>query len=249
MRARRNVLRPNAGAETIDDIVGDLDGVLFVLELDDRQDGAEDFLLGDAHLVVDAGEDRRLDKVGAAAFGRRRRAAAEHALCAFALGDVDVAEDLLILRRRRHGADLRLELGGIAELGGLGEAISFSTNWSWIFSCSNRREPAMQVWPDAAKMPEIAPLTASSMMASSKTMFGDLPPSSSETFLNVRAAISLTRAPVALPPVNATLATFGMRDKGLADDGAGAGDDVDDTGRDTGRFEHEADEFQASTPR
>ena len=40
-------------------------------------------------------------------------------------------------------------------------------------------------------------------------MLGDLPPSSSETFLNVLAANSLTRAPVALPPVKATLATFG----------------------------------------
>ena len=40
-------------------------------------------------------------------------------------------------------------------------------------------------------------------------MFGDFPPSSSDTFLNVRAANSFTRAPVALPPVNATFATFG----------------------------------------
>ena len=36
----------------------------------------------------------------------------------------------------------------------------------------------MQVCPVAAKMPEITPFTALSMSASSKTMFGDLPPSS-----------------------------------------------------------------------
>src|SRR4051794_41422783 len=67
----------------------------------------------------------------------------------------------------------------------------------------------MQVWPVAAKIPEIAPLTASSRMQSSNTMLGDLPPNSSDTFLNVLAASSLTRAPVTVPPVNATFATFG----------------------------------------
>ncbi len=88
-------------------------------------------------------------------------------------------------------------------------AMSFSTNSSWMVSWSSRREPAMQVWPVAAKIPEIAPETASSRMASSKTMFGDLPPSSSETFLKLFAACSFTRAPVTLPPVKATLATLG----------------------------------------
>src|SRR5579883_740678 len=88
-------------------------------------------------------------------------------------------------------------------------ATSFSTNTSWIVSCTSSRDPAMQVCPVAAKMPEMAPLTASSMMQSSNTMFGDLPPSSSETFLNDRDASSLTRAPVAVPPVNAILATLG----------------------------------------
>src|SRR5215468_802595 len=58
-------------------------------------------------------------------------------------------------------------------------------------------------------MPEMAPLTASSMMQSSNTMFGDLPPSSSETFLKLLAANSFTRAPVTVPPVKATFATFG----------------------------------------
>src|SRR5215510_11191946 len=88
-------------------------------------------------------------------------------------------------------------------------AISLCTNWSWIVSCSSRREPAIQVWPVAAKMPDTAPLTASSRLQSSNTMLGDLPPSSNDTFLKVLAASSLTRAPVALPPVKATLATLG----------------------------------------
>ena len=48
----------------------------------------------------------------------------------------------------------------------------------------------MQVWPVAAKMPEIAPLTALSISASSNTMFGDLPPSSMLTRFSPRAAAS-----------------------------------------------------------
>jgi hypothetical protein len=77
---------------------------------------------------------------------------------------------------------------------------------------------------------EMAPLTASSRMQSSNTMLGDLPPSSSDTFLKVLAASSLTRAPVAVPPVKATLATLGCVTSGSPDHGAVAGDDVDHAG-------------------
>ena len=55
---------------------------------------------------------------------------------------------------------------------------SFAVTSSLIEFCTSRREPAMQVWPVAAKMPETAPATAASMLASSKMMLGDLPPSS-----------------------------------------------------------------------
>ena len=40
------------------------------------------------------------------------------------------------------------------------------------------REPAQQHWPMLKKRPKLAHLTAWSMSASAKTMFGDLPPSS-----------------------------------------------------------------------
>jgi len=54
----------------------------------------------------------------------------------------------------------------------------------------------MHVWPVAAKMPEIAPLTASSSPASSKTMFGLLPPSSRLTRFMPRAvALSAGHSP------------------------------------------------------
>ena len=72
----------------------------------------------------------------------------------------------------------------------LANATSFSTNWSWIDCCTSRREPAMHVWPVAAKIPEIAPLTALSISASSKTILGDFPPSSMLTRLSPLAAAS-----------------------------------------------------------
>ena len=39
--------------------------------------------------------------------------------------------------------------------------------------------------------------------------FGDLPPSSSATFLTVAAATSLTRRPARVDPVNETMSTSG----------------------------------------
>ena len=59
-----------------------------------------------------------------------------------------------------------------------------STTLRWI----SAREPAMQVWPVAAKIPETTPFTASSRIASSNTMLADLPPSSRVTGLIERAA-------------------------------------------------------------
>ena len=70
------------------------------------------------------------------------------------------------------------------------KATSLSVKASWMESWTSRRDPAMQVWPVAAKMPDTAPLTAPSMSASSKTMLGDLPPSSSVTGFRPLAAAS-----------------------------------------------------------
>src|SRR5207245_4091760 len=50
---------------------------------------------------------------------------------------------------------------------------------------------------------------AASRSASAKMMFGFLPPSSSETFLNKGAAASATCFPVTVPPVNEIVPIFG----------------------------------------
>ena len=56
----------------------------------------------------------------------------------------------------------------------------------------------MQVWPVAAKMPATTPLAAASRSASSKTMLGDLPPSSSVTRARCAAAPRITALPVSV---------------------------------------------------
>src|SRR5213596_326057 len=50
---------------------------------------------------------------------------------------------------------------------------------------------------------------AASKSASAKTIFGFLPPSSSETFLNNGAHASATLRPVTVPPVNEMVLIFG----------------------------------------
>ena len=69
-------------------------------------------------------------------------------------------------------------------------SISMATKRSWIERCTSSREPAWQLCPEAAKMPETTPFTACSRSASAKTMLGDLPPSSSVTVLKCLAASS-----------------------------------------------------------
>src|SRR3954469_21639473 len=72
--------------------------------------------------------------------------------------------------------------------------------------CANTRLPAMQVCPAAAKIPATTPMEALATSASPKTMFGDLPPSSSVEPMNRDAVEEAMRAPVAVLPVNEILA-------------------------------------------
>jgi len=59
----------------------------------------------------------------------------------------------------------------------------------------------MQVWPVAPKMPAIAPAIALSKSASSNTMLGDLPPSSSVTGTRLRPALAAMWRPTSGLPV------------------------------------------------
>ena len=69
----------------------------------------------------------------------------------------------------------------------------------------------MQLSPDELKMPNSTPATAWAMSASANTMVGDLPPSSSDTGINLSAAWRAMVRPVVVPPVKATRLTSGWR--------------------------------------
>ncbi|MNS96954.1 hypothetical protein D3C72_1312720 [compost metagenome] len=67
----------------------------------------------------------------------------------------------------------------------------------------------MQAWPWLWKMAQALPFTAACRLASSNTMLGPLPPSSSCTFFRLPALACTMRRPVAVLPVKAILAISG----------------------------------------
>ena len=77
-------------------------------------------------------------------------------------------------------------------------------------SCTKKRLAQTQVWPVLRYFDAIAPLTAASISASSKTMNGALPPSSIETFFTVRADCSISCLPTSVEPVKVILRTVGL---------------------------------------
>src|SRR6202011_1220484 len=66
------------------------------------------------------------------------------------------------------------------------------------------------VWRALRYFEAMAPLTAASMSASSKTMKGALPPSSSDNFLTVPAHCSISSLPISVEPVKVNLRTVGF---------------------------------------
>src|SRR5215510_9090390 len=67
-----------------------------------------------------------------------------------------------------------------------------------------------QVWPVLRYFDAIAPSTAASRSASSNTMNGALPPSSSDSFFTVPAHCAISSLPVSVDPVNDNLRTVGL---------------------------------------
>ncbi|MCY1175899.1 hypothetical protein D9M73_161570 [compost metagenome] len=82
-----------------------------------------------------------------------------------------------------------------------------------MLSWTSSRDPARQLCPDAAKIPDTTPLAAASRSASAKTILGDLPPSSRSHRASRAAAIWLTALPDSVPPVKLIRATLGSRTK------------------------------------
>lgn len=78
----------DGGRKTVRGAVADLDGILLRLELSDRADRTEDFLLHNLHVFADVGEDGWLDEVALVAVALT----ADFDLCAGLLAVVDVAK-------------------------------------------------------------------------------------------------------------------------------------------------------------
>ena len=97
-------------------------------------------------------------------------------------------------------------------------------------------------WPAWIMQPATAFIATSSGDASSRTNSGDLPPSSSWTFLMVCAASAPTiRRPKRTLPVNETMSTIGFETSSSADVDAAAADHVDHAGREVGLLDGAGD--------
>ena len=77
-------------------------------------------------------------------------------------------------------------------------------------SCTSIRFAEMQVWPELRNLQMIADETAVSRSASSNTMNGALPPSSSETFFTCPAHWRMRSFPTSVEPVKPSLRTSGL---------------------------------------
>jgi len=97
-----DVAGPHAGRQAVGGAVGDTQGVLLVLEGNDRCDRTEDLLLGDAHLVAHPGKDGGLDEIAGLAAPRT----AGDQRGALIATDLDIVENALHLHlgdQRPHG--------------------------------------------------------------------------------------------------------------------------------------------------
>src|ERR1700722_8049252 len=64
--------------------------------------GTEDLFLSDAHPIVDAGKDGRIDKPAVAKSYLVGRATTQHDASTSAVADCDIVQNLPVLRRRCH---------------------------------------------------------------------------------------------------------------------------------------------------
>jgi hypothetical protein len=128
--ARPSIPRPDVGGKSVRRRIGGADDLGFVGEPDDRRDRPEGFLLENAHSLLDAKEQRRLEEQPVFLV------AADHGVRALADGIVDVRGDLreaLLVDERAH---LRLIAHGIADAK-LAHTIGHPIREAaWILSCT-----------------------------------------------------------------------------------------------------------------
>src|SRR5260370_38857322 len=105
------VARPDRGGRAVVRVVAQKTRVVLIRERDRRADRAENLLARDPHLIVDAGEQRRVDEV---ALAGSRLAAGRH-LGALLLADVEITLDSIKLLARHQPPERTLLITGIAQ--------------------------------------------------------------------------------------------------------------------------------------
>jgi len=201
------VAGPHAGAETVERVVGDDDGVVLTVELRHRHHRTEDLLLEDPPPVV-AGEDGGLHVVAAGQVAAEvDPLAAQHDPRALGLADVDVDVDVDLLQLIGAGlsADHRLAVQRVAlpnRLGadrrGLKELVrrlaarpgAGRTGAHLALVEGERAEPSS----------DLSAKSSFSASTSEKKMFGLLPPSSSVTGMMFCEAYCMIRHPGVVSP-------------------------------------------------
>ena len=101
----------------------------------------------------------------------------------------------------------RVKAMKVATFIALTRAKNTSTNRSWIPLCTKIRFAQTQVCPAFRNLQSIAPSTAASRSASSKTMNGALPPNSNESFFTLAAHWRYKILPTSVEPVKVTFRT------------------------------------------
>ena len=91
----------------------------------------------------------------------------------------------------------------------LARSTKADTNFSIIERWIKTLEPATQDCPLPENMPLTTPLSAASKSASSKTIFGDLPPNSSTTGFSKAPALAAILFPATGPPVKLIMPIYG----------------------------------------
>ena len=184
------------------------------------------------HLGRDLGQHRRLEETAAERDDDARRARAGRALR-------DRVVDVLLHFLDGRIVDERSMRRRPSSRPGAG--FSFSTALDQPgrervvdAACTSKRFAQTHVCPVLRYLDAIAPSAAASRSASSNTMNGALPPSSSESFFTVAAHCAISSLPTAVEPVNESLRTVGFDGELAADLGGRAGHHVEDPVRQAG---------------
>src|SRR5439155_14531484 len=111
-----DVAAPDRSREAVGSCIGEPDGLVLGVEGNDRDDGSEDLLGGDPHVVSDAVEYGRHDVGAVGKLGVGRWLATDDDLGALAPPDRDVVEDSLALLLADERPDLSLIGFGVADL-------------------------------------------------------------------------------------------------------------------------------------